>query len=302
MVAMGCALTAALAHADNHEGYHSEIPGVGLWFLQPSFSEDAQNTSNIGVFRRLDLAENPEFFGYCNGKNKLFLLEMNGHPVVCETRYWERSTPNGWERHDLPPLSKIGAMRIPPKLQGLQDKIQYFVSLHDLALSESRLYTVSKKALAPHDWTVDSVSAGELRELSPFLAASIKRVMRHKDLSYRDVSHDVDRDIQKLANRPGTERYQRKFTSPGTDLFLLPMVYETHEIGGDLLSAVFLKTQGTIRQIGIVRGCLISDVVDVDTDGVPELLLETCENFEGVTVSYVKVLPSVRTLVSYSHE
>lgn len=292
------------ANADNYEGYVSHIEGVGLWWLDYGLTEDQRTKLGASeiVLKRLRFGENPEFASFCDGKNKLFIYEKAGESFPCKTEYWQTHDGNGWKSFSpsdktmLRTIERAKKDRYSPEGQS-----EYFVSIRNLEIDSQRIFTVSKTRPSRGSWNVSTPTKVDLESSTKLAAFNIKNIHREKGYTYKSVLGYSNKDIKKLASRGGTETYTLKLQGKNKEVILLPTLYEFMDQGGDLISTVVLREHGSYRFIGHVYGCLLSVGADLDSDGIPEVILESCENGEGVTINYIKLFPKIKSLISYEH-
>jgi len=97
------------------------------------------------------------------------------------------------------------------------------------------------------------------------------------------------------------ERNEKKISIGTREVLIVPTAY----LGGgddpsaDIMSYVIVKENGSFRHIGEIHGCL-SRLADIDSDGVPEVLTETCQTTESASYTYWKIYPVVKSLVRYT--
>lgn len=292
-------LATSVARADNYEGYESKIEGVGLWWLF--------KTADEKIVRRLTFGENPEFAIYCDGKNKLFIYEMSSQGSSCKTETWSEllgwQNNEHWKSHDLSDKKKLLQtieLAKKDKHSNAHESI-YFVSLRNLKIKSDGIFTVSKEKLVHGSWSVSAPTKDELDSSTKLAMQNLKSVHREKDYTYKSVFGYSNKRIKKLAGRQTAETYTLKIQSGDAEIILVPTLYEFQPLGGDLISSVVLRDHDNYRFVGHIYGCLLSVGADLDSDGVPEVIVENCDIGEGLSISYVKLVPEIKSLVSYSH-
>jgi hypothetical protein len=285
------------ARADNYEGYESSIDGVGLWWLD----------ADEAVLRRLRFGENPEFAIYCDGKNKLFIYELSSQGFTCKTEHWSEllgwQNNEPWKIHDLSDKKKLLQTIELAKNDNHSNagESEYFVSLPNVKIKSQGIFTVSKTKLVRGSWSVSAPTKDELGSSMKIAMQNLKSVHREKDYTYKSVFKYSNKGIKNLAGRQTAETYTLKIRSGGTEIILVPSLYEFQPLGGELISSVVLHDHDSYRFVGHIYGCLLSVGADLDSDGVPEVILENCDNSEGQSIKYVKLVPEIKSLVSYSH-
>jgi hypothetical protein len=138
--------------------------------------------------------------------------------------------------------------------------------------------------------------------------AKIKHPVQEGDKTERVLGYSDSR-LGKMAERivsrggevvPRKERYTVKIAARGVEIFLIPTRYQYEALGGELVSTVVLKQDGQYRFHGHLAGCLLSVGADLDGDGIPEIIMETCDNNEGKSDDYIKLYPAIKPLMFYS--
>lgn len=294
------ALTVSAAKADNYEGYVSGIEGIGLWSLD-SVNQVAPPISGI-VIKRLRFSENPEFAIYCDGKNKLFIFEKAGKAFHCKTEYWQTYDGNEWKRFSPSDKAMLRTIELAKKdKDSIEASSEYFVSLRNLKINSQGMFTISKKRLLRGDWGVSTPTKRDVEWATKIATFNMKNFKRIQGYTYKSILGYSNKAIKNITNREGIETYTLKLQGRNTEVILLPTFYEFQDQGGDLVSTVISREHGSYRFIGHVYGCLLSVGADLDSDGFPEVMLESCENGEGMTINYIKIFPKIKSLVYYEH-
>lgn len=287
-------LMAKVARADNAEGYESKIEGVGLWFL---------HEGNNPV-RFLRFGENPEYAAYCDGKNSLYIYEKASAGFPCKTEYWEQYQGNaGWEKGE--PYKR----RSPKKKELIQiveqaqrdrysdaGESKYYVSLQGLSLKEFGIYTVSKTKLLLGNWRKAPLSGEDIRHSQKLANAHIKEISREQDLQYVTV---IGLNNKKLEEKTTCSSGQLKIDTERVSIILIPTLFDDGPVA-EITSSVIAKDGNGYRFIGHIIGCLHSIGADLDSDGIPEVLMRT-ESTESIGFGYYKVFPKIRHLIGYFH-
>lgn len=314
-----------ISNADNYEGYKSKIEGIGLWWLQP------QSVNIIGpgdyVTRTLRFGENPEFAKFCDGKNMLYVYELGQKGFYCRNvklvnnKGGERVYLAGggsFQRLEIVDIDEADKKRI---LKGIESaekdrnsevgEGRYTVLLAGLKLDSQGFYTVSKEKLVPGSWSVSTPTKEDVNAAKNIASKSYKQI--ETKASYIDKVESVigydDARIVKMAERFENdsigsykqERYTVKISSRDIEIILLPTQYQFMALGGELVSSVVLKRDGNYSLVGHVSGCMRSVGADIDADGIPEIIMENCANTESLGISYYKIFPTIKPLISYSH-
>lgn len=285
------AFTASAARADAYEGYKSTIEGIGLWWLVPG----AQ-----GV-KRLRFGENPEFAVYCDGRNKLFIYEMANEAFTCMTE-WNGKKMESFDSTDMKKmLNTIKLAKRDKYSEGAET--EYFVSLQNVKVSSKGFFTVSKTKLLHGSWDVTAPTKDEFESSAKHATLNLESIQRDNHFTYKSVLGYDNKNIGKLVERHRDEAYTVKIQTENLKIILLPTLFESSkEQSGDIIFTVVAHDQDGFRFIGHVHGCLLTVGADIDSDGVPEVILENC-NSGGLSssVDYIKLFPKLKSIISFSN-
>lgn len=277
------ALVFTTAHADNYIGYESKVKGMALWWIDPP------NASFLAK-----LGKNPEFISYCDGTRRLYVYEL-------QRSYACRISASPVARREL--LKKSEAARRDPSSENAEE--QYSVELPGLTVERERKLTISMSPLVKGEWHFTAAEADETLIANRVAKQFVAQAPRFHVDGYRyvNVIGFSDARLTKLAEREGKERYAGKITAGEVEILLVPTLYESNPLGGNLISTVLVR-KGKDRDYsfaGHIKGCPSDLGADLDGDGVPELLTETCSNSEGAELLYVKLYPKVDILARFDH-
>ncbi len=292
---VGSVLTCLSAKADSYEGYESTIPGIGLWHLQMD--------SDGYVVRRLSFGENPEFSIYCNGKNKLFIYEKSNKGFFCRVVQWdEKNKYTPVDMQDKKALLQTIREAKKDKYSEAGQK-EYFVLLVGLKLKERGMFTVSKSAITQRDWKIATPNQVERKAASALAKNHLKEIRRaeYADFSYKSVLGYSKQRLRKITPWEKGEVFPIKIFAMRAEVIILPTLYETNPLGGDLISTVILREGNSYKFLGHIGGCLHSVGADIDGDGFPDLILRTCEPGEGIEITYTKIFSKTKALIQYSN-
>jgi len=311
---------ATVTNADNYEGYSSRIEGIGLWWLEYSFTEQEKarfGTTDI-VVRRLRFGENPEFAIYCNGTNKLYIYEMSSQGFTCKLEYLEEwqgwDAKEKWSYIDRPGKKKLLQLieLAREDKQGNARESQYYVSLGKMKIKSPGIFTVSKRKLERGNWAASFPKKEDLRTAKNIALENYKQISAknsHFDKIETVIGYDDSRIVKMAERYEGSlgevkykkEKYTVKISTPNIEIILLPTQYQYKALGGELVSTVVLKKDGDYSFLGHVPGCMLSVGADLDADGVPEIIMQNCANSEGTSITYFKLYPTIKPLVVYEH-
>lgn len=285
------AFTASAARADSYEGYKSTSEGIGLWWLNPGTK----------VIKRLRFGENPEFAAYCDGRNKLFIYEMANEAFTCMTE-WNGKKMESFDPTDMKKM--LNTIKLAKKDKYSEEaESEYLVSLQNLKVSSKGVFTVSKTKLLHGSWDVSAPTKDEFESSSKHAILNLKNIQRDKHFTYKSVLGYDNKNIGKLVEKLRDEAYTVKIQTENLKIILLPTLYESSkEQSGDIIFTVVAHDQDGYRFIGHVHGCLLTVGADIDSDGVPEIILENC-NSGGLSLSidYIKLFPKLKTIISFSN-
>lgn len=324
LIALFLAFNTCVAKADNYEGYTSTIEGVGLWWLDPGKSVDVDAAGDY-VMRRLRFGENPEFAMFCDGRNKLYVYELGQEGFICRNvklvqKGNERIRVSGlgeFDKLEIKDVDEADRKRMLNTIElAKKDKLseagqeRYTVLLSGLKLDSQGIYTVSKEKLVPGGWTVSMPTKDDVDAAKNVALDSYKQINAKSSDIYKIesvIGYDDARIVkmaERFENTDGSykqETYTVKISIRDIEIILLPTQYQFMALGGELVSTVVLKKSGNYSLVGHVRGCMRSVGADIDADAIPEIIMENCANTESLTISYYKLFPTVKPLVSYSH-
>lgn len=293
-------LTASAADADNYEGYHSSLKDIGIWRL------DTDNTGK--TIRRLSFAENPEFALFCDGAHAVFIYELPAGEYLCKTEYYieppqAEYSAQQYKTHLAPTAEElrntINQARENPNSAAAE--AQYFVSLHNPSIKFGDIYTVSKTKLTHGNWLISQPTKSELAAAIKLAAQKLPMIPRESGYTYKSILGYSNTGIKRLYGRDNVKNQTLKIRAGDKTIIIIPSLYIHDGMGGDLFSTIIAQDQQRFRFIGHAVGCLRSVGADLDYDGFPEVILETCEPGEGITISYVKLFPELKTLIFYEH-
>lgn len=308
---------APLSIADTYEGYKSEVEGVGLWMLQYSFTQaqrERLGTTDI-VIRRHKFGDTPEYATYCDGKNKLFVYEMNSQGFPCKLDYWDERQAWGSEEtwKSIDPADKEKLLRtidLAKKDKNSQAaQSEYYVSLLGLKLAKPGMYTVSMKPLQRGDWTTVKPTPEDLKASKQIATehrgkfASGPNTRSLLDVGNAEQMKGLHAEHAKYINTVKT----LKLAKGDSAIILLPTLYYSdaplNTVGeeGSLITTVVMYEKGKYRLIGHLVGCSLSIGPDIDQDGVPEVLVDNCFSAFTGSVRYVKLVPQLKDIIVYSH-
>ena len=209
-----------------------------------------------------------KFFGHCNGKNKIYIYEFGSKGYVCDSFYNYESKYYGFE---------IQGLTLPQKNH------------------EFTPVTVSLRKIQQQKWNINRPDKAELLKVNKIVQKHKLKRPSDKICKEREWESLCSDSILDVFGKYG--KYQKKINLKNLELLIIPSQRIDHGVGWEISSAVIAKNNGVYKYIGSFDGCLINQPVDINGDGIPELMTEYCENYEGYGFTYHKIYPSVKFLV-----
>lgn len=250
--------------------FDSEIPGVSIWIVDNDAHypyESFEDKSN-------------EFIAYCDGKNTVYIHELE--------------------------------KRIPCKsIETYKNEI-YRIDLIHTGRDLKGKITVSKNSLGKAAYTVTQPSIKNINSVAKTLASrKLALDSENKDYIHSNIHPGqreeaiIEYERQKiliLENELFKEQIRKKFEINAKEkrFLIVPVGAELQGIGWNLRSAVFLNINGNPKYIGEINGCL-DNILDITSDGIPEIGTFLCENDEGTYHAYSSIFPTIKEIVSRSH-
>lgn len=262
LVLAAIACTAGHASADVLPPGFSTVPGVQLWRLDSDHYE------------RFLEADDP-FVRHCAqaGAPTLHVASIDT-PIACRTEVADAARTDGHR------VRLLTTRRLPdPAL----------VSLAPL----------------PARVTPARPSAEELRSLAPVLQtlqATHARETKASFMStYGGTSRDYDAMLDAIKRTPSHAAHagmRWRLQTTGGAIMIAAIGVVPDPIGWNLEHVVLRRDGARWVDAGRVQGCALG-LRDVDGDGVPEVLVRTCENDEGIGYDMLSLVPAVRRLMSH---
>ncbi len=258
-------VVASLASTASPPGsYSSNVDGVGLWSL---YSFD---NSSAGM--TLEGERNDPFIEYCNGKNKIYIYELDSRGYICESRktYMEYEGRQIFSGYDI-------------SVKGVSEKL-------------NGVYTVSKSRIEKNSLTSEPLSKKE----APIARETAKKFA--KQISNRNDSYKSKLVLGvEACNSPRcSDTYEKKLSLGRTDVMIVPTEYFYMEGSDeDLVSSIIVRESDSYNFLGHISGCF-GQLVDIDGDGVPEIMTKTCQSGLSLHIDYWKIYPEVKLLVRQS--
>jgi hypothetical protein len=275
---------AASSKADNFEGYTSAIKGVGLWTL-----EEVSNGPTIVRFEKFENGDHSEFVTRCNGRNKIYVYELGSKAFACQSHKWvsnpEFAPKRYTESMNPDPRWQTDLLREPNhKFEG---EIAVTIDVLEFK-SKSGIYTVSIHKIEQKTWKVFPVTKHEIDPVREIVLLHVHKNAHEGEYVRKTIVG------KKLGQALG-------ISLDAVDIMIVPTERIDTGIGYDITSSIISKTDGSYKFLGTISGCIKRIGADIDNDGIPEVITDTCENSEGHSVKYYKIYPTVKLLVDYSH-
>lgn len=290
---------ASQSSADSYLGYKTSIDGFGLWELYDL--PGATQGSHLGY--SLSLLEHPEVALYCNGKNKLYIFEHPNIEFTCKTEVLY-TLENGANIEVNSPSEErlLAELRQNKKDSDHSNGAFYLVSLNnkDIKVSTSGFSTISRKALLSATSKISTPSKEELKSIHKLVIDEMNKTANYSDPNYKIILGYTNAQINSLSLRE-KGNYTLKISHNDLDVFIVPALYELSGLGGDMTSIVIARTGKTDKVVGTLEGCILSIGADVDSDEIPELIVENCDSSESEVVTYTSIFPSVSSFLTYEH-
>ncbi len=239
-------VVASLASTASPPGsYSSNVDGVGLWSL---YSFD---NSSAGM--TLEGERNDPFIEYCNGKNKIYIYELDSRGYICESRktYMEYEGRQIFSGYDI-------------SVKGVSEK-------EPLSKKEAPIARETAKKFA-------------------------KQISNRND-SYKS---KLVLGVEACNSPRCSDTYEKKLSLGRTDVMIVPTEYFYMEGSDeDLVSSIIVRESDSYNFLGHISGCF-GQLVDIDGDGVPEIMTKTCQSGLSLHIDYWKIYPEVKLLVRQS--
>jgi hypothetical protein len=245
------------AHAINFTEHKTSVPGVSLWGL------DADgNYAN-----ELYLNEEDVFASLCNGKQKIYIYELNSAGYDCISRN------HGKEDFEKFNTYTIELPELKPAVFGI-----------------GNVYTVSTKKIEQKQWKVSSLTSNEIKSVRSLIVSSFHKKSNNENYKY----HLIVGERLELA---------KKISLTGFDILIVPTqrVEGLDGNGSTIMSTILVDNDGKYRVTGHIEGCLNRIGADIDGDGIPGVVVDDrCEPAESEHYRYFKIFPKTQLLIEYS--
>lgn len=163
----------------------------------------------------------------------------------------------------------------------------YRIHVGDGQLSLNGVFTVSMKKIADASWVFKPLDAEE------------KTIARRTVVSNKpSPPKGADYEYYPAVGDPEFEHYEGKFILGSKELLVIP-TSKSLGMSTILYSTILLKEGKSYSFIGHLEGCLVQQYVDIDGDGVPEVMVQYCDSAGGIIREYWRIYPKVEQLVTY---
>jgi len=210
----------------------------------------------------------------CERGGSIFIYEMGSSPYRC------RVLNKGPEHIEIEAVA-IQPQRVKPtiKLTGT------FLPL--LTLSVEKLSSVQVSPLPP--------SSPELAVITKYLKMHA-RTPSDSNYRYTDViGKKVEFGYGKHIEGPIVIEVKNK------KFFFVPSYKLDSSTFADILTSVVMHDGDNMKLLGTIGGCIVRFGADLDDDGHPEVITQTCEPNESISYVYYKYYPSVELNVVHGY-
>ena len=282
-----CLLVPLQAASDTWTGKASKISGVALISLGAGAS---------GFYVGLLDGESKVFLRHCTQGGKVFVSGLSA-PVKCQLGNPEirgEFVQILLATNRPLPLSVplvISKKPIPPRL-----------NLPNLSVEElEMLKTADHQSLLPHDKEASVCYQSRYKEMGESSAEIDRRVGKDVTGPQTTYRQDHERYVREIKSSAQYKKFAgKKFKIPTPNGFLY-----TSAIGLDscelmdwnIVNTVYVKVNDSLVETTSFDGCINGGFKDLNGDGVPEVLTETCFNGEAMYNSYWTLFPKAKVLL-----
>lgn len=284
---MTCLLVPMHAAADTWTGVASKISGVELISLSVG-----ESGSYVGL---LD-GQNKEFFSHCTQGGMVYVSGLSA-PVKCQMgdpgirgEFFQILLAT---KKSLP-LSEplvISKKPIPPRL-----------ILFEFSAEESEmLKTAERQSLRSHDkeaLVCYQSRYKEMDESSVEIDRRLGKAVTRRTTTYKQDHERYVRDIKSSAQYKKFSGKKYKIPSSNGFLYISSVGLDSCDLmGWNIVNEVYVKVNDSLVKTTSFDGCIKGGFRDLNGDGVPEVLTETCFNGESMYNSYWTVFPKAKVLL-----
>lgn len=252
-----------------YPSFYSEIQGVSVFVL----STYDDNFPREGIE-----GNGNEFIEYCNGKNKIYVLNIPDESFVCEAK-------------------EAGG------------NYEIFINSKDKRLEGKKI--ISKHKIARYSSSRKYPDISELKSIRGILDKRKKHLDKQnfdsinsyiQNLNENEYQEEYSRNVDYLSKNTlykDRHGYTVKINANNVNIIISEVGVDINALGWNFRYAVIKKTDNGYEFIGEIVGC-IDDMQDLDRDGIPEISTSSCENDEGYSNEYWRIYPEVKVVVGRS--
>ncbi len=241
--------------------FESKLKGIHL--VELSINQD-------GFLEEIFEDRSNELFQHCNGKRAVY-LNAQATPVICTSD------------------SKTGSDRI---------------VFHSKNKQAEGLAVISTSKLL-NQVQVSAMQSDDLETLKDYRIKLRAQVEKQAKQQYLKAAPEANSQayVKLLKNIKQDSRYLKYSRANYTvntnngKFYVMPIGLQPDILGWDLENYVFRQINGQFEVIGSFSGC-IERFMDVNNDGIPEVLSATCEDNESSSSQLWLFYPSIRSIAA----
>jgi hypothetical protein len=283
---IACLLVPMSVAADTWAGIASEIPGVELTSL---------GVSESGGYIGLLDDESKEFFSHCTRGGLVYVSDALA-PVKCQLgnrrikgEFFEILLTTK-ESFKLSGLSVISKKPIPTRL-----------NLFDFSDEESEMLKIADRQILQLDKDAFLCYERRYKEMDEGSAKNDRQLgisVIQRPTTYKQDHKKYVRDIKSTAQYKKYSGKKFKISSPNGFLYISSIGLDSCDlIGWDIINVVYAKIGDSLVETTRFYGCIKGGFRDLNGDGTPEVLTQTCANGESMNNSYWTVFPKAKVLL-----
>lgn len=286
-VIIACLFVPMYAAADTWAGMASKISGVELTSLSAG-----ENGHYVGL---LD-GESKEFLRHCT-KGGLVYVSGALASVKCQL-----GDPNIRGEFFQILLTTRESLKLSEPLVISKKAIPPRVSLFDFSSEELELLKIAdRRFLEPEKnaFVCYQSRYSEVDENSAKIDRRLGRPITQRTTTYKQDHEKYVRDIQSSAQYKKFHGKKFKIPSPNGFLYISSIGLDSCDLmGWNIVNVVYAKVGDSLVETARFDGCIKGGFRDLNGDGTPEVLTQTCENGESTNNSYWTVFPKAEVLLA----
>jgi hypothetical protein len=284
---IACLLVPMHAAADTWAGMASKVSGVELTSLSAG-----ENGHYVGL---LD-GESKEFLSHCT-KGGLVYVSGALAPVKCQLgdpdirgEFFQILLTTKESLKLSEPLV-ISKKPIPPRLNLFEFSSE---ELEMLKIADRRSLELEKNAFICYQRRYK-----EIDENSAKIDRQLGRPVTQRTTTYKQDHDKYVRDIKSSAQYKKFHGKKFKIPSPNGFLYISSIGLDSCDsMGWNIVNVVYAKVGDSLVETARFDGCIKGGFRDLNGDGTPEVLTQTCENGESTNNSYWTVFPAANVLLA----